>query len=71
MNGAMEGKEAIVRFFCLGPLDSKFSICALQITDSFYVAHSEDILYRSGYNQFKKLKYELLIILFIMYILMV
>ena len=55
MDGAMEGKEAVVRFFCLGPLNSKFSICALQITDSFYVAHSEDILYRSGYEQFKNL----------------
>ncbi len=55
MDGAMAGKEALVRFFCLGPLNSKFSICALQITDSSYVAHSEDILYRSGYEAFKKL----------------
>ena len=55
MDGAMKGKEALVRFFCLGPLDSRFSICALQITDSTYVGHSEDILYRSGYEQFKKL----------------
>ncbi len=55
MDGAMAGKEALVRFFSLGPLNSKFSICALQITDSFYVGHSEDILYRSGYEEFKKL----------------
>jgi len=55
MDGAMAGKEVLVRFFSLGPLDSKFSICALQITDSSYVAHSEDILYRSGYEEFKKL----------------
>ncbi len=55
MDGAMTGKEALVRFFCLGPLNSKFSICALQITDSSYVGHSEDILYRSGYEEFKKL----------------
>ncbi|MFH1877895.1 MAG: phosphoenolpyruvate carboxykinase (GTP), partial [Candidatus Omnitrophota bacterium] len=41
-------------FFCLGPTDSEFSIPAVQITDSCYVAHSEDILYRSGYDQFKK-----------------
>ncbi len=54
-DGIMEGKEALVRFFCLGPLNSKFSISALQITDSSYVAHSEDILYRSGYEQFKRL----------------
>lgn len=55
MDGAMAGKEALVRFFCLGPLNSEFSICALQITDSSYVGHSEDILYRSGYEEFKKL----------------
>ncbi len=56
MDGVMKGKEALVRFFCLGPLNSKFAICALQITDSSYVGHSEDILYRSGYKQFKNLK---------------
>ncbi|MFC1518051.1 phosphoenolpyruvate carboxykinase (GTP) [Candidatus Margulisiibacteriota bacterium] len=56
MSGIMKGKEAFVRFFCLGPLDSKFSLLALQITDSAYVAHSEDILYRTGYEQFKKMK---------------
>ncbi len=56
LDGSMQEKEMFVRFFCLGPLNSKFSILALQITDSAYVAHSEDVLYRSGYNQFKKLK---------------
>lgn len=55
MDGAMAGKEALIRFFCLGPLGSKFAIPALQITDSSYVAHSEDILYRAGYEEFKKL----------------
>jgi len=53
MDGAMQGKTMIIRFFCLGPTNSRFSISALQITDSFYVAHSEDILYRPGYEQFK------------------
>jgi phosphoenolpyruvate carboxykinase (GTP) len=56
MDGAMAGKEVLIRFFCLGPLHSRFSIPALQITDSSYVAHSEDILYRTGYQQFKQLK---------------
>jgi phosphoenolpyruvate carboxykinase (GTP) len=56
MDGCMEGHECLVRFFCLGPKNSKFSILALQLTDSFYVAHSEDLLYRSGYEEFKKLK---------------
>jgi len=53
---AMKGKEMYVSFYCLGPTDSQFSISAVQITDSCYVAHSEDILYRSGYEQFRKLK---------------
>lgn len=55
MDGIMKGKEMLVRFFCLGPLNSRFSISALQITDSAYVGHSEDILYRAGYEQFRKL----------------
>ena len=55
MDGAMRGKVMIVRFFCLGPSNSRFSISALQITDSLYVAHSEDILYRQGYEEFKRL----------------
>ncbi|MFX1390154.1 MAG: phosphoenolpyruvate carboxykinase (GTP) [Promethearchaeota archaeon] len=55
MDGCMEGHECVVRFFCLGPKNSKFSILALQLTDSYYVAHSEDLLYRSGYDEFKRL----------------
>ncbi|MBN2112159.1 phosphoenolpyruvate carboxykinase (GTP) [Candidatus Woesearchaeota archaeon] len=56
MEGIMEGKEMLIRFFCLGPTGSVFSIPSLQITDSAYVAHSEELLYRQGYEQFKKLK---------------
>ena len=55
MDGCMKGHECLVRFFCLGPKHSKFSILALQLTDSFYVAHSEDLLYREGYEEFKTL----------------
>jgi len=55
MDGIMEGHECLVRFFCLGPKKSEFSILALQLTDSFYVGHSEDLLYREGYEEFKRL----------------
>ncbi len=55
LKGSMIGREMLVCFFCLGPLDSDFSISCIQITDSPYVAHSEIILYRPGYEQFKKL----------------
>ena len=56
LDGIMEGREMLVKFYCLGPINSKFSIAALQLTDSAYVAHSEDILYRQGYEEFKHLK---------------
>jgi phosphoenolpyruvate carboxykinase (GTP) len=55
LKDSMVGREMLVCFFCLGPLDSEFSIPCAQITDSPYVAHSEIILYRSGYEQFKKI----------------
>ncbi|MHA1732774.1 MAG: phosphoenolpyruvate carboxykinase (GTP) [Promethearchaeota archaeon] len=56
MDGVMAGKECFVRFFSLGPTGSQFTKCALQLTDSAYVAHSEDILYRTGYKAFKALR---------------
>src|SRR3989344_4982000 len=55
LDGIMKGREMLVCFFCLGPANSKFSIPALQLTDSAYVAHSETILYRPGYEEFRKL----------------
>jgi phosphoenolpyruvate carboxykinase (GTP) len=55
LDGAMAGKEMFILFFCLGPIGCKLSIPALQITDSAYVAHSETILYRPGYEEFKRL----------------
>ncbi|MFH1414673.1 MAG: phosphoenolpyruvate carboxykinase (GTP) [Elusimicrobiota bacterium] len=52
--GAYRGRVMLVRFYCLGPTDSIFAIPCLQITDSAYVAHSEDILYRRGYEEFRR-----------------
>lgn len=52
--GAMRGHTMIVRFFCLGPTGSAFSLRCAQITDSAYVAHSEDLLYRRGYGEFRR-----------------
>lgn len=48
----MKGREMFVRFFCLGPTNSEFSTPCVQLTDSAYVAHSEDLLYRQGYDEF-------------------
>jgi phosphoenolpyruvate carboxykinase (GTP) len=52
LTGIMKGRELFVRFFCLGPTNSEFSMPCVQITDSAYVAHSEDLLYRQGYEEF-------------------
>jgi phosphoenolpyruvate carboxykinase (GTP) len=54
MNRIMRGREMIVSFYSLGPLGTEFAIPCVQITDSFYVAHSEDILYRQAYELFKE-----------------
>jgi phosphoenolpyruvate carboxykinase (GTP) len=53
--GIMSGKDAIVQFFSEGPTESPFTIPCIQFTDSWYVAHSEFILYRSAYNHFLKM----------------
>lgn len=55
LKGSMKGSQMLVCFFCLGPTDSEFSISCAQVTDSAYVVHSETMLYRSGYEQFKKI----------------
>ena len=55
LKDSMAGRQMLVLFFCLGPVDSEFSIPCVQITDSPYVGHSETILYRPGYEQFRKI----------------
>ena len=54
LKDSMNGRTMIVRFISLGPPDSLFTILGLQCTDSWYVAHSEDLLYRTGHAQFVK-----------------
>ncbi len=54
LKNIMQGKELYIRFFCLGPTNSEFAVPCVQLTDSAYVAHSEDLLYRWGYEEFKR-----------------
>ncbi len=56
LKNIMCGHKMYILFFSLGPTNSDFSIPGVQITDSAYVAHSEQILYRPGYKQFLQLK---------------
>lgn len=55
LKGSMKGRTMMVCFWCLCPTGSEFSISCVQITDSPYVAHSESMLNRPGYEQFKRL----------------
>lgn len=55
LNGAMKDRTMIVRFMTLGPNNSEFSIPCVECTDSFYVSHSLNLLYRPGYEEFKRL----------------
>jgi phosphoenolpyruvate carboxykinase (GTP) len=52
--GAMKGRTMIVRFLTLGPADSEFTVHCLECTDSWYVSHSVDLLYRKGYEAFRR-----------------
>jgi phosphoenolpyruvate carboxykinase (GTP) len=54
LRDSMTGRTLIARFLSLGPTNSVFTILGLQCTDSWYVAHSEDLLYRPGYKVFTK-----------------
>jgi len=55
LENIMKGHGLYVLFFCIGPVGSEFSIPCVQLTDSAYVAHSENLLYRQGYEEFKRL----------------
>jgi phosphoenolpyruvate carboxykinase (GTP) len=55
LKDSMAHRQMLIFFWCLGPTDSDFTISCIQITDSPYVGHSESILYRPGYQQFKKI----------------
>jgi phosphoenolpyruvate carboxykinase (GTP) len=54
LRDSMKDRTMIVRFISLGPPNSIFTILGLQCTDSWYVAHSEDLLYRPGYEVFRQ-----------------
>ena len=56
LKDSMKGRTLILRFLSLGPAGSVFSVPCVQITDSWYVAHNEDLLYRTAYEQFCKIE---------------
>jgi phosphoenolpyruvate carboxykinase (GTP) len=54
LKGSMKGRIMVVRFMALGPNNSQFSIPCVECTDSFYVSHALNLLYRLGYEEFKR-----------------
>ncbi len=55
LQGSMKDRIMVVRFLTLGPANSVFSIPCVECTDSFYVSHSLNLLYRLGYEEFRRL----------------
>ncbi|MBN1391884.1 MAG: phosphoenolpyruvate carboxykinase (GTP) [Sedimentisphaerales bacterium] len=55
LKDSMKDRTMVVRFLTLGPNNSQFSIPCVECTDSYYVSHSLSLLYRSGYEEFKRL----------------
>ncbi|BAB66087.1 phosphoenolpyruvate carboxykinase [Sulfurisphaera tokodaii str. 7] len=53
LKDSMKGREMYVGFYSLGPKNSIFQHLAIQISDSPYVIHSENILYRLDFDDFK------------------
>ncbi len=50
--GMMKDREMFVGFYCFGPKGSPFTLYGVQVTDSAYVIHNENILYRICYDEF-------------------
>ena len=54
MRGIMAGKTMIVGMYSRGPVGSRAAVPALQISDSFYVIHSADMLYATAFQEMTK-----------------
>lgn len=52
MRGIMHGRTMVVGFYIRGPAGAPPALPAVEMTDSFYVIHSADLLYRNAYQNF-------------------
>jgi len=54
MTGVMKDKEMVIGFYMRGPVGSKGSNPAIEVTSSTYVCHSAELLYRNAFDDFDK-----------------
>ncbi len=52
MTGIMKGRDMVVGFYMRGPVGAPASNPAIEITSSFYVCHSAEMLYRNRFEEF-------------------
>ena len=52
MQGMMTGMTLVVGFYSRGPVGAQAAIPAIEMSTSFYVCHSAELLYRNCFNEF-------------------